>query len=361
MAYNRPTLQTLLQRILADINSRIDGSDSFLTRSVLGVIAWVVAVVAHGLYGHQAYTARQIIPDTADFENLKRQAFWLGRGMTVNDPKPATGSVTFTGSDGSVVPAGITLQRSDGVEYTTDAEDTISSGSVDIAVTATTTGQDTNASSGQTLNLVSPEPGVQSSATVATGGLTGGTDDETPEQLLARLKQVVKETPQGGSLPDYETWAKEVSGVTRVWPFSNWNGYGTVGVYFVRDDDASIIPDAAEVQAVQDYIDTKRPAGMKGFTAYAPPAAPIDMTIQLAPNDSTTQAAVESELQDLLRREANVEDGNGSGTILVSHIREAISIAAGETNHVLVTPSTDVTFNTGELPTLGTITWQAIP
>lgn len=360
MAWTRPTLQTLIQRIQADINSRIDGSDSFLTRSVLAVIAWVVAAVAHGLYGHQAYTARQIVPDTADFENLKRQAFWLGRGMTVNDPKPAIGPVTFVGSDGSAIPAGRVLQRSDGVEYTTDAEGVIVSGTVDVAVTASSTGQNTNASAGQTLNLVSPLPGVQSSATVASGGLTGGTDDETPEQLLSRLKQVVQQTPQGGADADYETWAREVSGVTRVWVMPMWNGAGTVGVYFTRDDDASIIPDAGEVATVQDYIDAVRPV-TADVTVYAPTSVPIDMTIQLAPNDSITQAAVESELIDLLRREANVEDGNGSGAILLSHIREAISIATGETDHNLVTPSADVTFSAGELATLGTITWQAMP
>lgn len=360
MAWTRPTLQTLIQRIQADINSRIDGSDAFLTRSVLTVIAWVVAAVAHGLYGHQAYTARQINPDTADSENLERHAFWRGRGMTRNAATAATGNVTFTGSDGSVIPAGTTLQRSDGVEYSTDAEGVIASGSVDVAVTASSSGQGTNASAGQTLNMVSPIAGVQSSATVASGGLTGGTDIETDEQLLARLSQKVQEKPQGGADADYATWAKEVSGVTRAWVMPKWNGAGTVGVYFTRDDDASIIPDAGEVTTVQDYIDAVRPV-TADVTVYAPTAVPIDMTIQLAPNDSTTQAAVESELADLLRREANVEDGNGSGTILLSHIDEAISIATGETDHNLVTPTADVTFSAGELATLGTITWQAMP
>jgi uncharacterized phage protein gp47/JayE len=67
------------------------------------------------------------------------------------------------------------------------------------------------------------------------------------------------------------------------------------------------------------------------------------------------QAAVAAELADLLRREA--EPG---GTILVSHLREAISIAVGETNHVLSSPAADVTHATGQIATLGTITWSSL-
>lgn len=360
MAFNRPTLQTIVQRLQADINSRLAGADAYITKAVLYVIARAVAGVAHGLYGHQAHTALQIIPDTADSEQLERQAFWLGRGTTRNPAIAATGSVTFIGTDGAVIPAGATLQRSDGIEYTTDIEGVISGGSVDTTVTATSTGQDTNANAGQSLSLISPIAGVQSTATVAAGGINGGTDIETPESLLARLKNIVRQTPQGGSVDDYSAWAQEVSGVTRVWVMPAWNGLGTLGLYFTRDNDASLIPDAGEVQAVQEYIDTVRPV-TADVTVYAPTASPIDMTIQLAPNDSAVQAAVQAELDDLLRREANVEDGNGSGAILLSHLREAISIATGETDHVLVSPVADVTPGLGGIATLGNITWQAIP
>jgi len=359
MAFNRPTLQTLIQRVQRDIDSRLAGADSFILRSVLYVVAKVLAALAYGLYGHQAYIARQIIPDTADSENLERHAYWLGRGMTRNPATSATGSVTFTGAGGSVIPAGTTLQRSDGIEYTTDAEGVIASGTVDVAVTADSAGQETNASAGQSLSLVSPIGGVQSSATVAAGGLTGGTDAETDAQLLSRLTTVVRQTPHGGADADYDIWAREVSGVTRVWVMPQWNGAGTVGVFFARDDDDSIIPDAGEVATVQDYIDTVRPV-TADVTVYAPTAAAIDMTIQLAPNDSTTQAAVQAELEDLLLSEANVEDGTGSGTILISRVHEAISRADGETDHALITPTANITPGLGELAILGTITWQEL-
>ena len=45
------------------------------------------------------------------------------------------------------------------------------------------------------------------------------------------------------------------------------------------------------------------------------------------------------------------------GTLLISHIREAISIAAGEVDHTLLTPDADQTVTAAQINTLGTLTW----
>ncbi|WP_303905618.1 baseplate J/gp47 family protein [Thiohalomonas denitrificans] len=359
MAFNRPTLPALIDRIQSDIESRLPGTDPRLRRSVLFAIVRAIAGAVHGLYGFLAWMARQIIPSTADANYLERHASWWGIGR--KPAAPAVGIVDFTGTDGAVIPAGTTLQRADSVEYTTDAEGTITGSVAEIAVTAVEGGQDTNADPGVTLSLVSPISGVYSTATVSVAGdgLTGGADEEGDDSLRDRLKARVQRSPQGGAIADYEAWALEVEGVTRAWVMPAWAGLGTVGVFFVRDDDALIIPDAAEVQAVQDYLDTVRPV-TADVTAYAPTVEPVDMTIQLAPNTLDVQAAVEASLTDLFRREANVEDGNGSGAIPISHIREAISGAEGEIDHVLISPSGDVAPSLGALATLGVITWQAI-
>lgn len=283
---------------------------------------------------------------------LERHANWWG--ITRVAASAATGSVTVTGS--GTVPAGTVLQRADGIEYSVDSETVISS-SGSVAVTCSTPGANGNAISGTNLSFVSPIGGLDSTATA--GDLTTGADVETDDALRARLRERVQQPPHGGALHDYIAWAKEVAGVTRVWPKANWLGAGTVGVFFVRDNDVSIIPDAAEVQAVQDYIDTVRPV-TADVTVIAPIEASQDMTISISPNDSTTQAAIEAELSDLFSRESNVEDGNGSGTILISHIREAVSIAASENDHAMVSPTADITLSIGEIATLGTITFQSL-
>ncbi|MNL36264.1 Baseplate J-like protein [compost metagenome] len=113
----------------------------------------------------------------------------------------------------------------------------------------------------------------------------------------------------------------------------------------------SIIPDGAEVAAVKAHIDTLRPVTAELYVV-APVAAPINFQIQLTPSSVAVKAAVEAELRDLLKREAAP-----GKTILVSHIREAISIAAGEQDHVLVAPAANVTNAIGSMSTFGSITW----
>jgi uncharacterized phage protein gp47/JayE len=121
----------------------------------------------------------------------------------------------------------------------------------------------------------------------------------------------------------------------------------------VRDDDApSIIPDAGEVEAVQEYIDALRPV-TAALTVVAPDPVELDFNIAVTPNTQAVKDAVQAELLDLLRREAEP-----NGTILISRIREAISIAAGEENYSMSAPTADVTHTVNEIAVMGTITWS---
>ncbi|MDH4319865.1 MAG: baseplate J/gp47 family protein [Desulfobulbaceae bacterium] len=357
MAFNRPTLAEILARVKGDIETRMEGA-SALRRTVLGVIAKVIAGAAHILHGHLDYLSRQLMPDTAELSYLERWcAIWKVPRKAASS---ATGQVSFTGTDNSVIPAETLLQRADGVEYTTDAEVTISGGTATADVTATTdnAGADGNCDAGTSLTIVSPLAGVSSTGTVAAGGLTGGADQESDDALRERLLDRIQQPPQGGSKADYKAWALEVAGVTRAWVFPQWLGDGTVGISFVCDDASPIIPDAAMVTTVQDYIDEVRPVAAAGAEVFAPTGVALNFTIALTPDTTTVRTAVETELTDLLQREAEVDDGAGSGTILLTHIAEAISIAAGETDHSLVSPAADVTLTAGQISTMGTITWQ---
>ncbi len=358
MAFQRPTLSEIIARVEGDINARVPNGDSRLRRSLLAVIARIVAGTAHGLYGFLDWLSRQIIADTAEDELLQTHASWWGVERIL--ASPATGDVDFTGTDGTDIPAETVLQRADGVQFKTDSLVTIAAGAVTVSVTALEGGQASNTDAGLSLNLVTPIVGINSTATVASGGLTAGADIESIEALRQRLRLRVQQTPHGGATHDYIAWAKQVAGVTRAWSFGGWNGSGSVGLFFVRDDDASLIPDAGEIAQVQTHIDIVRPV-TAAVTVYAPTESAQAMTIQISPNNATVQAAIQESLQDLFRNTAEVEGGNGEGKILVSHLREAISLAAGENDHILVSPSANITLNNGEIATLGAITWQAIP
>lgn len=348
MPYSRPTLQQLINRTSADAIARL-GLEELLRRDDMQVLARVLAGASHALHGHIAWLAEQVIFDTAEAEYLERWAsIW---GVVRKAAAASAGNVTITGNNGLVIPAGTAMVSASGIGYTTVADVTIAGGSATAAVLADAAGAAGNALAGSLLNLSTPIPGVASQVIVAAGDLTGGTDIETDDALRARFIARIQEPPHGGASFDYVTWAREVAGVTRAWVYPQELGLGTVTVRFVRDNDVSLIPDAAEVLSVQQYIDARRPV-TANVNVVAPVAVALNFSISVTPNTLAVKAAVESELIDLIRRES--EPG---GTILLSHIREAISIAAGESNYTMTTPSADVTRSVGQMTTMGTITW----
>lgn len=354
MAFARPTLAGIIDRVLADIGSRVVGVDgAVLRRSLLGIIGTAEAGAAHQLYGYIDWVARQAIPDTAEAEWLERwAAIWA---ITRKVATFAAGSLTFTGVSGSLIADGTLVQRQDGMQYATQGAATLAAGVAVVAVRAVTAGEGGNTSAGIKLALLSPIAGVQSAVTVAAGGIAGGDDVESDPRLLARLLLRIQNPPQGGAAADYVQWALLVPDVTRVWVYPKEMGAGTVTVRFVTDDDpAGVIPQAGKVVEVQAKIDTLRPVTAEVFVV-APIAAPLPLTIKLAPNSAAVQAAVQAELLDLLRR-----DAQPGQTILLSRIREAVSIATGETNNQVVTPTADVTCAPGYMATLGAITWQTL-
>jgi uncharacterized phage protein gp47/JayE len=349
MPLSRPTLKDLVDRVVTDIESRLPGSDARLRRSNLAVLARVIAAAAHGLYGFLVNIARQVIIDTADGDYLERWAAIWGIARTV--AVAAAGEVSVTGTTGAVVPAGTELQRSDGARFVSTAEATLIAGAATLSVQASEPGAAGNTAAGSQLLLTTAIAGVASATVVLGDGLIGGADTESDDALRARLLFRIRRPPQGGAASDYEAWAKEVPGVTRVWVFPLYLGAGTVGVFFVRDNDPDLIPDAGEVTAVADYIEPRRPV-TAAVTVLAPTPLPVDFTLQVIPDTAAVRAAVEAELEDLFRREASP-----GGTVLISRIREAISIAAGENDHVLTAPVANVAAGPGEMAVLGAITW----
>lgn len=355
MPFDRPSLPTLVARAESAIDSRLTGADARMRRSNLNVLARVNSAGDHGLHGHLAWAADQVLPDSAEKEILERHArIWLPEGRL--PAVAATGAAAAVGTTGSVVEVGTVFVRADGQRYTVTAEATVVAGATALSLEAEEPGQAGNVSAGVKLNAVTPVDGLNATITLVGDGMTGGADIEDDDSLLARVLDRIQEPPMGGSKADYEKWAKEVPGVTRAWCTEREMGDGTVTVRFVRDDDVSPIPDPSEVEAVFDHIDAQRPAGGQLFVV-APEEVPVPFQIQLVPNTAAAKTAVEAGLRDLFLREAEPERGAGEGTLLISHIREAISLATGEKDSTVVSPAGNVVLTIGQMATFGGITW----
>ena len=253
------------------------------------------------------------------------------------------------------MPRGTVWRSGAGVEYTTDAETMFAAAEEALAVTAAEAGAAGNAAAGVKVSLTAPIAGVVSEAVVAAGGLSGGANEEEDEDLLARYLARLREPPRGGTDDDYEKWTRDAHpDVTDAWSFPRESGLGTVTVRLMTyGATANGIPAAAVVTAVRNYIAARRPV-TAAVTVEAPVPVDLDITIMsVMPDTQAVRAEITAELADLIVREAAP-----GGTILISHIREAISTAAGEHDHVLVAPAADVAVQTGEISVLGGITWQ---
>jgi uncharacterized phage protein gp47/JayE len=364
MPFNRDSRATLISRAQSDLDGGLEGTDARLRRSNTRAIAVMHGLAMDAQYGYLDWIARQPFPETADAENLLRIAsLWLP--VPRYDADFASGPVIFTGTNGRVIAAGTVVQRSDGAQYATAAEVTITSGTATATVTALTAGIAGNTIAGSRLTLVSPISDVASVATVGSAGLTGGTDIESLDSVVIRLRQRLQKPPQGGADYDYVDWAFDVPGVTRAWVYPKELGPGTVTVRFAMDGTyAGGIPLTGDCNTVAAYIASRRPVTADVYVP-APVADPINFTIGgLAPSNSAVRAAIAANLADLIRREGSPggmysESGQlrGGGLILRSHLEEAISVAADEYDHRLISPATNVQSATGRLPTMGTITW----
>lgn len=366
MGFERPTLDTLIERVDSSIKGTLNLT-TVLRRSFIGVISRAIAGMSHLMLGYLTFISRQVFPDTAELEFLDRWAsIW---GVIRNESTFAQFEIQFTGTDGGVIPSGTVLQRDDGTQYETDSEGIIASGIVNVQVTASVSGSGGDMNSGDVLNLLSPIANVESEASIISI-VTDADDTESDESLRERLIDRLQLPPLGGSANDYLQWQREVTGVTRAWVLPLQFGPGTVGCSFVTDNEDPIIPSAAKVAEVQEYIAFRKPVTAI-VTVYAPTEAAIDLEISIKPNTTQVQESIVEQLRDLVLRDVNLAGSYGGpgiindGSLLLSRIRQAVSLGVGLEDFQVDTINglapANIIPNTGELITLGTVTWQTLP
>ena len=344
MPFETPTLPELIKRAKEDLQG------DALQQSDAQVLARVHAGGLFSIYGYMQWIAKQILPDTADEAMLERQARLRIGGR--KQPTQATGSIQVSGTNGAFLPEGTLLQSTDGNQYTVIEAVTIEGSTATAAVISVEKGSAMNMETGETLSLVSPVASIEDEATVLDPGITGGSDLESVEDLRDRVIRSYRIIPCGGDADDYVTWALEVEGITRAWCIPNHMGVGTVGVFCVRDEDDPITPDEQELQDVKDHIDTVRPVTADVYVL-APTLKKINFSISVTPDSAAVRTAVQQALQNLIDSE-----GDLGGTLLLSHIRAAVSSATGETDNTVISPTADITCEATELPVMGDITWS---
>lgn len=348
MTYSTPDLDTISLDTNATMRSTMQREPT-LPRSMLGVIAKALSGAVDGLYERIDGVAKDIIYTTARKPALIRSAgIW---GKTLKAPSPASAIVEFTGGIATLAEGAI-LARADGIQYQLQLDVTLIDGTGLGEVVCLSGGAMTTLTDGTVLTLTQPVAGISTEAVVQAYDLTPGADIETPAELLVRLLERIRETPQGGAAADYKNWALSVAGVTRAWTVPGWNGAGTVGVLFMCDDRDDPVPLGGDVIAVQAAIDAERPVAAISY-AVAPTAAPLDFTITLMPTSAALEAAVQAQLANLIATEAEPT----GYTLPLTHIWAAVQAAIGNGTFTMTSPLADVVTPAGTITTMGAITW----
>lgn len=238
--------------ILRDIANQLPaayvGEDSDFS-----VRANATAASIEGLYEHQKWIVRQVLPDTADSDYLERHASL--RNITRKAAAFASGTISFSGEVASAVPIGTEAKTTAGVAFITTAAGEIGAGgTVDIAARAVLAGLAGNKDAATVLKLTDAPSGVESTASIVL--MSGGTDIETDAALLARLLFDMRMPPMGGAAHDYYAWAMSVAGVTDAYVFTQRRAVNGVDVVIETTNGA---PSAQLIADVTAYIETQRP------------------------------------------------------------------------------------------------------
>lgn len=388
MPYSRPTLTALRSQVSADISANVIGADGLLRFSNLGVLGDIVAGLSYLHYGFLDWISLQAVPYTATDEYL--EAWAALKGIYREPATAATGTARFTGNPGAPLPLGAVLVRGDGYTYATTAEGIVGAdGTVTVPATAvlapidpvynpTGNGAAGNCPAGTVLTLQSAVTGIPSNGVAATP-FTGGADVETDDSLRHRMLLAYQQPPMGGSQSDYIEWALAVPGVTRAWCRPNGFGIGTVVVYIMLDEAEAVnggfpvgtdgvsqydpgpndeprgVVATGDQLMVADVIIYQQPVTALVYIC-APVAAPIAFTISGlgTPPPASMQSAVASAINTVLFTQGEPVAGT---FIELSAINAAIAAIAGTAGFVIMAPTANIPNVTGQLPTLGVVTY----
>lgn len=249
--YEEQTYEAIMQRLLDNVPDTLDKREGSFIWDALSPAALELAEAYRQLdlvlqFGFAQTTYGQFLDYRAAEHGLERKA-----------ATKATGQVTITGSNGTVVPAGSLFATGAGIQFQTTTDVTIGeSGSVTVDIEAVEAGAKGNVPADTITEIPVSIAGV--TAVTNENPTTGGTDEESDTALLARLLEKVRMPATSGNEAHYKQWALEVDGVGGVKVFPLWNGPGTVKLLIV---DENMQANEALEQTVYEHIEKLRPIG----------------------------------------------------------------------------------------------------
>lgn len=179
----------------------------------------------------------------------------------------------------------------------------------DITVESVDFGTVANLDVGAVLSLINPIAGVNNSGNVQFEGIAGGEDIENDELFRERILERYQNPVSFFNVAEIQQKVKTLSGVTRVIVQEITPVPGAITVFFLKDNDPSIIPTAVERELAKEKILEIKPAHVDPNDIHVPPLAvqPILFAFaDLVPNTASLQAAITANLRQLFRGGNNI-------------------------------------------------------
>ena len=332
MAVTVPTLPQLVERTRATFRSHLGSNVQFSRFSLLNALVLVIATHVKFLLETLVRVEITNRPETASGEPLDGWATsWdvprlssaeaeLSVRITVETNHSFTGSVPLVFSFGD--------ERFQYVGNLARGANTVSVISQKVGETVV-------------------EVGNTLSSTVGTAevlSVTQGQQEESDESLRPRFRGVFGARGGGGRTADWIAWAKEASGVTRV--FVRNSGAGRVTVYPIADINNDITF-SGFVEDVRRVLEPRRPVATE-LIVTSPDVTPIN--IQVSGVEETDRAEAIR-----LLTQAFVQHGELGQPFSPNHLTNALAALPAPNQPVLQRPTQPVTIPEGAIPTFGTL------
>jgi uncharacterized phage protein gp47/JayE len=265
----------------------------------------------------------------------------------------AEAAMTFSGTAGTVIPAGTAFLTEGGTEFDlADAVTLDGAGAGGGTARAAEIGADGNVPAGSLTRMITTISGLDGWTNAAA---EGGTDGESDADLCARYYDRLQTPATSGNAYHYRQWALAVSGVGDARIFPLWNGAGTVKVLLVGPDKAPV--DSAVVSAAAAYIEEQRPIGAAVTVASAEGVA-IDAACTVTLDGSVSAADVQTAFAAALKSYLQSVAFSG-GAVLYNRVAYLLLSVSGVTDYTSLTVNggtANVELTEDQVPVPGEVT-----
>lgn len=178
----------------------------------------------------------------------------------------------------------------------------------------------------------------------------GGADEETDDNLRARILASYESLPNGSNRAYYEQTALGTDGVAAVAVLPCKRGLGTVDIII---SGAGGLPSQSLIDTLQDKLNEQREICVD-IDVLAPTAVPVNISVQVDVSDGYD---VDDTINAVKNAITSLFNGKLLGkSVLLAKLGSVIFAVEGVENYVITLPTADVAVSATQLPVAGTVT-----